>query len=272
MTSKYNRTLLKTLATLNTVTLLLALFANYYLNTGVIDGNNVGTISARYEALTTPASYTFSIWGLIYLMLISYVGFQWYTIARDRVVDHIIDAGLWFTISNLANAAWMYVWLNEWLGISVAVMLLLLTSLLMLMVKLRLEIWDAPLAIILFVWWPIVVYLGWIVLASISNISAYLVSLDWNGDPLSEVSWAYIMLVMAVVVYVQMIRHRNLREAALVGIWGFAGIAVKQWNNETSVAVTAIIGAVILMITAGYHGYKNQETSPAVKLKKGEWF
>lgn len=272
----------KLLVFFNTITLFLTVFINYLSNTGFFGDKTIGDISSKYDTLFTPASYAFSIWGLIFLMLFAFVGFQWYILylfkntttnydtSENMLVKTIHETNIWFIISNICNAAWVVVWLNEYIAISVMVMFFLLLSLIQLAKNLRLEIWDAPLRIIAFVWWPIVIYLGWIMVAFIANISSFLVSLGWQGEPLFASTWTVLMIIAAAGLYLGLIAKRNLREAAMVGVWALAAIAYRQWNTEPLIAYTALGFAIVVFLAASFHGYLNIDTSPYEKWKRGE--
>ena len=269
---------------LNTITLIFTVFLNYLSNTGFFGGKTIGDISKKYETLFVPAGYAFSIWGLIFLMLFAFVGFQWYALhkfkednalfnydtSENQFIKTIHQTSFWLTIANLCNAAWVYVWLNEYVGFSVVIMFILLFSLIQLTRNLNLEIWDAPVRIIAFVWWPIAIYLGWIMVASIANTSSFLVSIGWQGEPFSASAWTVIMISIASGLYLFLIAKRNLREVAMVGVWSLVAITYKQWEAEPLIAYTALGFALIVFVAAGYHGYKNQETSPFYKWKRGE--
>ena len=259
-----------TLLILNTLTLTGALMMNFLSGTGFFDGRTVGEISAQYQTLFTPAGYAFGIWGLIYLFLIAFIAYQWHAWIKRREDRELQQTGIWFMLSNLMNASWIYFWLHEHIGISVLIILLLLLSLVMLTIRLRLEIWDAPVRIIALVWWPICIYLGWVIVASVANIAIYLKSIEWNMLGISEVSWTIIMLIVATGIYIFLIFTRNLREAAAVGIWAFAAIAVRQWDANQEIAVTAIVLSAVLFLFIAYHGYKNRDTSPFRKFQRGE--
>lgn len=254
---------------LNTLTLILTLAVNYLASAGLLTGQSMGQISARYQTLITPAGYAFSIWGFIYLWLIAYVAYQWY--ARNRTHAGIIkEAGGWFALANLANAAWVWAFTSNEIALSVLLMFVLLYALIKLVQRHRLEIWDAPLRMIALVWWPICWYLGWIILASVTNVAAYLVSLDWSGGPLRASSWTLLMIAIATVIYLLLIKHRNLREASLVGVWGLVAIAIANWESEVFIAGFALIAAAILLIATGIHGARNQATAPHRKWQRGE--
>jgi hypothetical protein len=247
---------------LNTLTLLAVLLANYLAGTGLVSDKSVGDVSAQYENLFTPAGYAFSIWGLIFLMLIAFVTYQWVAWLKSRDDEALLSTGPWFMLSNIFNGAWIFAWLSGYLGISVILMFLLLASLIILMFRLRLETWDAPVRIIAFVWWPITIYIGWIVAASVANVSAYLVGIDWQMWNISETTWSVVMIVAATAIYILLIFARNMREAAAVGIWALMAIAVKQWGSVQETALTAVICSAVLFVLITYHALRNWKTMP----------
>jgi hypothetical protein len=171
------------------------------------------------------------------------------------------QTGIWFALSSFANGTWIVAWLYGNVGISVVLMLVLLVSLIVLTVRLRLEIWDAPKRTIFFVWWPICVYLGWIIVASVANIAAFLVSINWQGAYMGAEAWTVTMIVAAAIIYLLLIYFRNLREAALVGIWALVAIAVKQWQMQPAIVAAAIAAAVVLFVAIAYNAYKNRAPS-----------
>ena len=254
----------------NTISLLFALAMNGLAGSTFFNGKTVGDVSRQYDTLFAPAGYAFAIWGVIYLLLLLFTGYQWIAWFRHKEDRELKQTGIWFAVANLANGFWIIAWLNEYIGLSVLLILVLLLSLIVLTARLRLEIWDAPVRIIAFVWWPVVFYLGWIVVASVANISAYLVSINWDGGFLAAPTWTIVLIAVATVIYLFLVLYRNMREAALVGIWALVAIAVRQWQAHDEIAVAAVIGAAVLFAVVSWHGYKNRETSPVKKLKRGE--
>jgi uncharacterized membrane protein YhaH (DUF805 family) len=112
--------------------------------------------------------------------------------------------------------------------------------------------------------------LGWIIVASVTNVAAFLVYLQWDGFQLSPEFWTIALLAVATTIYLLLIFKRNLRESATVGIWAFIAIVVKQWNDNQLIGIIAIVAAALLLIATMYHGYKNRSTSPDQKFKRGE--
>jgi len=256
------------LSIINTASLVFALVLNGLAGSGFFNGKTVADISARYDTLITPAGYAFAIWGIIYLLLLLFVGYQWYAWLIKRDDTALKQTGLWFTAGNIANGLWIVVWLNEYLALSVLLIFILLFSLIMLTLRLRLEIWDAPVRTIAFVWWPICIYLGWIVVAAVANVSVYLVSVNWQGGFLSPLIWTVFMITIAMVIYLLLVFIRNMREAALVGVWAFIAIAARQWSVHPAIVVAALVAAGVLLMVIAWHGYRNRATSPLEKLRQ----
>lgn len=259
-----------TLLTINTISLLFALTMNGLAGSSVFNGKTVGEVSRKYDTLFAPAGYAFAIWGIIYLLLIIFVVYQWYAWFKHKEDKEIKQSGIWLTVANLANGFWIIAWLYESIGISVLLIFVLLVSLIVLTARLRLEVWDAPVRIIAFVWWPVVFYLGWIVVAAAANISTFLVSIGWDGGFMAPPTWTIVLIGVATIIYLFLVQFRNMREAALVGIWALIAIAVRQWHEHDEIVISALIAAAILFTAVSWHGYKNRDTSPFEKLKRGE--
>lgn len=239
----------------NTITLLFTLFVNYWSNTGKLNGKTVGEVSARYDNLFTPASYAFSIWGFIYLFLIGFVVYQWYSWYTGKGSD-VSKPGWWLAITNCLNSLWVVLWLYESTGWSVFVMLLILSSLLILIFKLDVALGNESKGHIAWVWWPLEWYFGWIVLATVANISAWLTKLSWQ--PLfSEMSWAILILLVSTAIYLFLIVKRNLRESALIGVWGIVAIAVRQWSANPILANVAVFASLIILLVIIVRAYRH---------------
>jgi len=249
-------------AVLNTLVVVFVIFWNYWSNTGAINGQTVGGLSDKYANLFTPAGYAFAIWGLIFLGLLVLVGNQLRLAFRGGVHDETIEQiGPWLSIANVGNAAWLWFWLHEQTGLSVLVMLVILFSLIQVVLRLNMERWDAPLSVIAFVWWPICIYSGWIAVATIANIAAWLTSIQWSMA-LTEVQWTVVMISVAGILNLIMIYTRNMREFALVGVWSIAAIAVRHWDEIATLQWTSVVWAAILTASIMYHAYKNRHEGP----------
>ncbi|MEX1000877.1 MAG: tryptophan-rich sensory protein [Crocinitomicaceae bacterium] len=257
----------KLLALIHLIVLIALIAWNYYSNTGIIRGNTVGSVSDQYDNLFTPAGYTFAIWGLIYLALLYLAGYYLYCAFSKKEEDKfILKSAPWLILAHLFNGAWLWFWLHEQTGISVLVIFGILAFLMIAVINLNMERWDAPVKHMAGVWWPIDLYAGWIAVAAIANVAAHLSAVGWISEG-SEISWTVGMIVFAALLNLFMIFSRNMREFAAVGVWAFIGIAVRHWGEIPEIQWTATCSAFILFITIGLHAYKNRATLPFIKLR-----
>lgn len=251
----------------NGVALIVTIVMNYLSNTGIFNGQTMADVSAKYHNYFTPAGYAFSIWGLIYLLLLGFVIYQgrslFKPVAEDKTVEQI---GWWFIISCVANSLWVVAFLNEYLLISVLLIGLLLFSLLKIVVNTRMELDDPPLKILAFVWWPFCIYAGWVSVAVIANVAVYLTKIGWNGFGISEIAWALIMISVAAVVNIFMIWNRNMREYAVVGVWALIAIAVANNGESAAVFWISLGWAAVVFLNISIHGYRNRKTNPLYKM------
>ncbi len=259
----------KTLQIANIAALIVTIIFNYVAGAGLINGQTIGDISARYDNLFTPAGYAFSIWGLIYLMLAGFVIYQARGLFKKvENNDFILQIGWWFVSSCIANSLWLIAWVHDYLGLSVLLITVLLSSLMKIVVNTNMERWDAPFPKIVLLWWPFCFYSGWITVAIIANISAYLTKISWQGWGMNDPAWAIIMIIAAGLINLFMIVSRNMREFALVGIWGLTAVSVANWGTHQPIVITAVIVSAILFVAISIHGYKNRATAPHIKFKQ----
>jgi hypothetical protein len=97
---------------------------------------------------------------------------------------------------------------------------------------------------------PFSIYIGWITVATVANVTDVLYHFGWNGAPLSPQVWAVIMLVVATVLAVAMSLTRRDVAYVLVIVWAFVGIAVKQAAIPL-VSWAAWILAAVALLTLG---------------------
>lgn len=258
----------KTLQISNIIAAVLTVSIGYLSNSGIFNGNTMADISAKYQTLFTPAGYAFSIWGLIYLGILGFAIYYGRSIFKP-VSDEdnsLAEVGWWFVISCAANILWVVAWPFDYILISVLLMTVLFFSLLKIVVKSKMELYNPPLKKFIFLWWPFCIYAGWVSVALLANIAAYLSKIEWSGFGISEVIWTIILIFIAAFLHIFMIWNRNMREFALVGVWSFIAIAVANQNENTEVMRTALIAAGIVFINIAIHGYQNRKSNPFVNL------
>jgi hypothetical protein len=152
-------------------------------------------------------------------------------------------------LSSLLNIGWLFLWQFEYLSLSVVLMFLILLTLIAIYMRLNIGKSTIPLREKLAVHLPFQVYLGWITIASIANVSVTLVSMGWDGFGISQETWATLIVIVALLITLLVIVTRNDVAYGLVVIWAFVGIAVKQSGNQNIVMLSemsAIIVAIAL--------------------------
>lgn len=230
------------------LSLILTLAVNFLANALPLNDVMTGEVSDQYPNLFVPAGYVFSIWGLIYLALIAFAVYS--VTPRGRADERIDGIAGWFAAANLFNAVWIFLWHYLQFPLTLIAMGGLLVSLLMIYIKLRVGLEKRGLVERLLVETPFSIYLGWITVASVANVSQVLyVVLGWRGAPLTEPIWTVVMLAVAALVGGLMIFMRREVAYPLVLVWAFVGIWVKQ-SAMPLVATSALVGAILLGVLA----------------------
>ncbi len=235
-------------STINTLALAGVLTVNALANILPINGLNTGQVSALYPTLFTPAGITFSIWSIIYVLLLGFIGFQWLQLKNERIQSIITSITPAFQVSCILNMAWIFAWHYLMVGTSVIIMLALLTSLITLFLTLQ-KHKSSGFAERTFLHLPFTIYLAWICVATIANLSIALYSIQWKGLGLTDAGWTVIMMTVAASL-AGYITIRFLKPAfALVVIWALTGIYLR-WNNSPENLITyAAIILIILLAT-----------------------
>jgi benzodiazapine receptor len=231
-----------------------------------LNGQTTGEISDRFEVFFVPAGYVFSIWGLIYLGLIAYAVYQ--ALPAQKTNEDLRGIGYLFVFSSAANIAWIFLWHYEFFPLTIVAMLALLGSLVA--IYLRLDTGRAAVSSGMkwLVHLPFSVYLGWITVATIANVTSLLYFLEWSGWGVSPEAWTLIMLAAAVVIGAAVSLTRGDVAYALVLIWAFAGIAVKH-QDTTVVATAAWLAAAITAIFMFIGVFRGRQQRRAVAAAAG---
>ncbi|HAX93703.1 MAG TPA: hypothetical protein DCY25_07135, partial [Bacteroidales bacterium] len=210
---------------------------NYLANSLPLNGKTTGGISDAWPNLFTPAGVTFSIWGVIYILLVIFCVIQFttsYQVAISRV-------GWLFGLSCVFNSLWIVAWHYERLPLS----LILMAGLLICLIWINIFIRDLPDG---FIKAGFGVYLGWICIATIANITVLLVSNGWQGFGLSDQTWAMIMIVVGAVIVSLTIWRMSNPFIGLAVVWAFAGIMIKRQDDHRAIFMTAAAAAVVVAV------------------------
>lgn len=227
------------------VCFIIVVSVNYLANALPINGVTQKELSAEYNIYLTPAGYVFAIWGLIYLGLSVYVIVQ----ALPKWIDHsgLRRLDLPFVVSSVCNVIWLIVWHHRLLTVSAVLMLGLLGSLIWAYTQLENNRTSTEATSIWFVDKTFSVYLSWVGLATILNLSIWLESLGWTGTPLTGPVWGVIMLGVACILYLYLSFSHD--DGFFLGVlaWASVGIGIRNQAEEVIWATSLIVCAVSLL-------------------------
>lgn len=223
--------------------------------TTLLGGLDTAAVSDKYANLFAPAGFTFAIWGVIYALLFIYLLRVWHVIttAKPRIKAKEQTILLQqFTLTSVLNIAWLFAWQYQVLWLSVLLMIALLVTLLQIqrgLSTLQLSRGESFTVRV-----PFSIYAGWITVATIANITTWLVSVGWNGGGLMSSIWMVIIVITGVIIGMKnaLLRHDWVYLAVFV--WAYFGILYKHmtvFNMEhMNVIITlAILLPVLIMTT-----------------------
>ena len=251
---------------------------NVLANALPINGRTTGAISDAYENLFAPAGLTFAIWGVIYLLLGAHVLYQLGLFhgpddkggaGESRRVSLLERVGVLFSLSSLANIAWILSWHYDFILLST----LLLATMLVLLILITRTILAANLsprdrALVRL---PFSVYFGWLTVATIANITVWLVSIGWDGFGIAQSTWAVAIIAVGAAIGTAVILRDSDIAYGLVLVWAYLGIWIKHTSNTgfdsayPAVIATALLG-IAALIVAGVVTILRRRANPRGKL------
>ncbi len=238
---------------------------NFLANALPINNRDTGTISDAYPNLFAPAGLTFSIWGLIYLLLAGYV--IHFCLSQEKIPTskkalHLKHVAILFIATSLANISWIFAWHYDIIGLSVFIMAILLALLIRIADILRQEQLNTREKICIVL--PFSIYFGWITVATIANITVFLVSVGWNGFGIADFIWTSIILFIgALIGILRMHKDKNVAYG-LVLIWAYLGILLKHLSPEgfdgqyPSIIASVILCLLLFVFFTGKVFYRKQ--------------
>jgi len=214
-----------------------------------INGITTGAVSDSYFNLFAPAGITFSIWGIIYLLLAGVVVIQFEVLppTKEKFDFESFRPIAWlFGISSLVNAVWILAWHYDRIGWSLVLMLIILGCLIRID---RLGKNQPSLIKIAFG-----VYFGWIVIATIANVTTFLVSIGWNEWGIADSVWMIIILLIGLVISsVTFWKNRCIAFGAVI-VWAYFGVFTKHTSptgfdgTYPEIIVTVIVSIVLFVL------------------------
>jgi benzodiazapine receptor len=215
--------------------------------TTLLGGRNTADVSATYPTLTTPAGFTFSIWGVIYALLAAFIVFQF--LPGHRKDQFNSQVSYFFILSSLFNIIWLFLWQYEYITASVPLIFALLVTLIIAYLRLDVGRSKATRVEKICVHLPFSVYLGWITIASIADVSSGLVSVNWTGLGLSPSTWAQLVVFVALAITLLVIGTRRDPAFGMVVVWALIGITANQLAHPEVVLVTEASAIVVAAAT-----------------------
>lgn len=226
----------------NVTAFAVVIIVNSMANALPIGGQTTGEISAKYPSLFTPAGFTFSIWGLIYLSLAVFV--IWQALPAQRDSDVIEKIGLPFKLNCAANSVWIVAWHYDQLLISLLLMFGILATLIQIFRGL-----DADTSTVMK--FPFSIYTSWITVAAIANISAAQTAWGLNDIGVSAIEWTWFKLALAGAIgAVVLSRTRNIAYILVIS-WAAFGIYSNQVGTP-EVSGAAITLSLLTVLLAFY--------------------
>lgn len=242
----------KTKAWINLGVYLVTIGVNAIGATGLLNGLSQKEVSDRYDTLITPSPAAFSIWGVIYtLLLVSLV----YLLIKNKETGaakaiEAISLPFWF--SSAANILWIVAFSFEWIGVSTLMIFAFVIILALLNLKLKRTAQKERALLAL----TFGLYNGWLLIASVVNTAAFLVQVKWTAFGLAPDTWAVIILSASILITAGIqIRLRNAMLTlpiawAYFGIWQRHGAQGAFAGQYPAVLAASLIGSALLVLIA----------------------
>jgi len=241
---------------INVIVFIATVVVNGLANALPLNGQTTGGISDSFKVFFVPAGYVFSIWGLIYLALGAFTVYQ--ALPAQRANSRLRSIGYLFALASIANTVWLFFWHYNQYPLTLVAMLTLLATLIVIYIRLQIGV-KAPSTVERWtINFPFSLYLGWITVATIANVTSLLDHLKWNGWGIAPEIWTVIMLAAAVIIAGLMLLSRRDSTYLLVLVWAFVGIALKHSTVPTvTTAAWVSAGLVALMAVANWFWKRN---------------
>ncbi|XRH76111.1 MAG: hypothetical protein ACO0C9_03380 [Candidatus Methanosuratincola verstraetei] len=234
---------------LNLVGFVLTVSVNALASAYALNGRTTAQVSDLYPTAVTPAGITFSIWGIIYLMLGIFVIAPFFM--RQTSVDFVGKIGPLFALSCLFNIAWLLLWHYDYIAYSVFAMLALFLTLLAIYIVVGVGRLKPQFRERFVFQVPFSLYLGWITVAFVVNIAAALVYLGWDGLGLSEIQWGIVAVGLTTAIALISVFSKRDVVYLLVILWALLGISLKP-GVAPEISNAALIGGVVLVAALAF--------------------
>jgi len=242
----------------NLIAVIFTIIINSLANVLPIGGKNTGELSDNIPNLFVPAGITFSIWGVIYILITLFAIYLAKDLFRKEksTTPFLQKISYFFILASIANIVWIFLWHYEQVILSLLAMVILFVSLLSIYLRLNISKEKVSMKERLLIHTPISVYLGWITVATIANVTAVLVTIGWNGFGIIQETWTILIMIIVTIITILMIFIRKDFAYSAVIVWALLGIYLKRsvidpiYGLQTQIAYSAVIGIVIILIVS----------------------
>jgi len=215
-------------------------------------GQTVADVNAKYHTLITPAGYAYSIWGVIYIFMAVFAVFQ---LNKGKNIRFFRLVFPYFLVNVISNVLWLLAFQHELIGLSTFFMLVTLASLILIFQKFYRLKHMLSTTHRYFFQMPFSLYFGWITIATIVNISAFLSTFNFAILESSGEIVAIIVLIAVALLglYVLLIKKDYIYTFAMV--WAFIAIWIGQLDvpsvmNTAKFAAIGLLAAMAIKFTA----------------------
>lgn len=206
--------------------------------------NDVGEQSDQYTTFITPAGYTFSIWGIIFLATLAFAIYQVLPRTQDdTLLDRLAPI---VTVAFLTTGIWVPLFTAGYLIAANIVMVVVLLALIATYVVIRragrlstTEQWVVQI--------PFSIFLGWITVAAVANFALTLSAFGWGGLGLSDTFWAIALLLIAGLIASFVVYYgRGDIAYGLTLVWALMGIVIANLERPIILSTAVIVAVAIL--------------------------
>ncbi|KAA9107887.1 TspO/MBR family protein [Microbacterium rhizomatis] len=225
------------------------------VGTGLFGGTAVqdlqgGALDADSTYLA-PARPAFSIWSAIYIGLVAYT--IWQALPGQRARDRQRAMGWWIALTMVLNGLWLVTAQFGTLLLTVIAIVVLLVAL---CITFRMSVLTRTtgdgFVDSLLIDGVTGLHLGWVTLATVANITAWLTTIGSPEWASAATVWGILVLIVVLLVGLSISWRSGWRIApALALAWGLTWLAVARLTGEPqspAIGITALVVAAVILI------------------------
>lgn len=206
-------------------------------------GSSVGNVAEDNPTIIQPAGFAFSIWGLIYVLLLILM-IKLFISKNDKtsITTHL---KFWPILNFILNGLWIVAFTQQWMLVStiiIAALLYTLAEMFSTISETNYRWFDR---------FPFSIYFAWVTLATIVNI--FTLASANNVDTIlgmDELTWTILVLIVAGIIGIAIAVLFKDWLYPLVLIWPLTAIYVESGDVSTLLNITLLIVSILLALVA----------------------